>query len=83
VWEDTLGLQARRSLLLAVSNRQVIAVQGLSSKCIRNIGSSHSEPDAAVPGLKQLPHKTLFEFTIDQAGAPALVERWLRRVRSL
>ena len=38
---------------------------------------------AAVPGLLHLPHKTLFDFTTSQAGAPAMVEQWLPRVRSL
>ena len=44
---------------------------------------SNSEPDATVPGLRQLPHKMLFDFTTGQTEAPALVEPWLPRVRSL
>lgn len=44
---------------------------------------SSSEQAAAVPGITQLPHKTLLDFTIGQAGAPELLEPWLPRVRSL
>ena len=42
-----------------------------------------SGPAAAVPGLRRLPDKTLFDFTVSQAGVPEVVETWLPRVRSL